>query len=150
MAPKYEPTESLPSSDSAVQDSASGNADKRRQQILTNILKKAAELRLHGNEAFRKAQLGQAEIKYSEAIHMLQKASLSVFLEVSLSLYPSPSLDLHCITEVCRGGVILRTHRPDASCSSSIHCMYITVARNTEIPLGSGNLLAGMRLLAPL
>lgn len=78
VAPKYGPTESSPLSDSAtaVHDdaaSASGNADKRRQQILGKLVKQAAELRLQGNQAFKKAQLDQAEAKYSQAIHMLQK-----------------------------------------------------------------------------
>eukprot|EP00903_Cladosiphon_okamuranus_P006326 g6199.t2 len=85
VAPKYGPTESSPLPNSAVQDNAalaSGNAGadadadadtKRRRQILDKLLQQAAELRLQGNQAFKKAQLDQAEVKYSQAIHMLQK-----------------------------------------------------------------------------
>lgn len=72
VAPKYDPTESSPSSDSAA---VQGAADKRRQQILQNLVKQATELRLQGNQAFKKAQLDQAEVNYSQAVHMLQKVS---------------------------------------------------------------------------
>eukprot|EP00752_Nemacystus_decipiens_P014254 g12676.t1 len=70
VAPKYGPTEPSPSVDSAA---VQRGADKRRQQILQNLLKQAAELRLQGNQAFKKAQLDQAETNYSHAIHTLQK-----------------------------------------------------------------------------
>lgn len=78
VAPKYGPMESSPSPDfAAVQDTVSRSAgkDKQRQQILQSIMKQATELRLQGNQAFKKAQLDQAENYYSKAIHRLQNVS---------------------------------------------------------------------------
>lgn len=74
--------------------------------ILDKLLQQATELRLQGNQAFKKAQLDQAEVKYSQAIHMLQKVGKC---GVVVSCPEMSSIDLEYITDCCEceGGCYL-------------------------------------------
>lgn len=74
VAPKYGSTESS-STPTVVQDATLRNSDKRRQQVLLRLISQASDIRSQGNELFKARQYLKAEIRYSDAIHALQKAS---------------------------------------------------------------------------
>lgn len=74
VAPKYGPTETSSPSDTS-QDSASRSSEKRREQVLQRLIEQAGESRSEGNSLFKHQAYAEAEIKYSKAIHTLQKAS---------------------------------------------------------------------------
>lgn len=74
VAPMYGPTEGSSSSGRA-QDGNAMRSDKRREQVLLRLVDQASEMRAEGNALFKRGLYAQAEIKYSKAIHTLQKAS---------------------------------------------------------------------------
>lgn len=78
VAPKYGSPE--PFSTGAAQDAASTRNDKRREEILLRLISDANEDRMEGNTLFKDRSFNDAVVKYSKAIHTLQKASASDFV----------------------------------------------------------------------
>ncbi|CBJ31113.1 conserved unknown protein [Ectocarpus siliculosus] len=72
VAPKYGPTGASSPSETS-QGSASRSSEKRREQVLQRLIEQAGESRSEGNSLFKHQSYAEAEIKYSKAIHTLQK-----------------------------------------------------------------------------
>ncbi len=85
VAPKYGPTESSQSSVPDAQNDAARSTDKKREKVVGRLISMAEGIRSEGNAMFKTMEYAQAEVKYSQAIHMLQKVC-NVHTPVGLSL----------------------------------------------------------------
>ncbi|CAM9472584.1 unnamed protein product, partial [Ectocarpus fasciculatus] len=85
VAPKYGPT-AASSPSGASQDAASRSSEKRREQVLQRLVEQAGESRSEGNSLFKHQAYAEAEIKYSTAIHTLQKATCFFMVAVVVQI----------------------------------------------------------------